>query len=85
MPLENIYKNIGISPKEMEKAYKSLLEEKSIIMFKINEEIFLIHKGVVGELIKRISNYLEDYHKKHPLKPGAPKEEVRSKFLERPE
>lgn len=81
MPLENIYKNIGISPKEMEKAYKSLLEEKSIIMFKINEEIFLIHKGVVGELIKRISNYLEDYHKKHPLKPGAPKEEVRSKFL----
>ncbi len=81
IPLENIYKNIGVSPKEIEIAYKSLLEEESIIMFKINEGVFLIHKEVIRALIDRILSYLRDYHKKHSLKAGAPKEEVRSKFF----
>ncbi len=44
----------------------------------IKHEEILIHKNAFDLLNTRVRNLLKAFHKEHPLKPGMPKEEVRT-------
>jgi selenocysteine-specific elongation factor len=39
-----------------------------------------VHRDAAGQFAQRVSTLLKDYHAAEPLKPGLPKEELKSKF-----
>ncbi len=51
------------------------LKEKSILM---QLEDILIHKSAFDSFRETVKKIMDDFHKKNPLKPGMPKEELRA-------
>ncbi len=81
MTIGEINKKTGISIGDIEKNYNLLIEEKSINKFIIGGEVYLIHVDLINNIIDKMKSYLECFHKNYPLKPGASKEEIRSRFF----
>ncbi|MFZ5352922.1 MAG: selenocysteine-specific translation elongation factor [Bacillota bacterium] len=69
-----------------EELFDKLVEELSaegrVLCLKLNDESYLLHKEFVDELGKKLSDLLEAYHKKNPLKLGVSKEEIKSRLWE---
>ena len=78
---DEIHKKTGISLKDIEESHKALIEEKSIVDFKISGEVYLLHIDLMNQITHDIKAYLQAFHKNNPLKAGVSKEEIRSKFF----
>ena len=59
------------------------MDENVIIKISQGNDIYLFHMDFIDDLSKRIVSFLTSYHSQHPLKAGAPKEEIRSRFSEK--
>ncbi len=72
----------NISEEYFSSLVNELITEGAIIDLHIGEENYLLHMQFIKELGTKLSDMLEAYHKKNPLKPGISKEEVKSKLIE---
>lgn len=55
--------------------------QNKIKVFKTNEGAFYIHNQFLEDLNAKVKILLNDFHKKHPLKTGMSKEELRTKVM----
>ncbi|QQY80444.1 selenocysteine-specific elongation factor [Keratinibaculum paraultunense] len=60
---------------------EKLIQENKIIQFSLTKDLHFIHIQYFNQLKDNIIEELRKFHKKHPLRIGMPKEEIRSKFL----
>ncbi len=54
-----------------------------IVLFNFTKEVYIIHMDYFNFLKENILGELEKFHRENPLKPGMPKEEIRSRFLKK--
>jgi selenocysteine-specific elongation factor len=69
----------NVPEKQLESILQSLLSQKAIIQADKENRLY-IHKNILKKLKADTLNYLDNYHKTHPLKSGMPKEELKTKF-----
>lgn len=65
----------NVPPKILERALQIFMGQKQVILYD-KENRRLLHPDVLSELKKAILDNLSEYHRKFPLKPGMPKEEL---------
>ena len=65
--------------KQLDNALQKLMSIKTAICVDRENKIY-IHKNCFENLNKKISSFLENYHRANPLKAGMPKEELKSKL-----
>ena len=69
----------NLPDKQLENVLQGLLSQKILIQIDKENRIY-IHNNCFEKLKKDTRHQLTDYHKANPLKPGMPKEELKSKF-----
>jgi selenocysteine-specific elongation factor len=69
----------NVPAKQLDNILQSLLSHKTIVQADKEKRIY-IHKNISKKLKANTLNYLDNYHKTHPLKSGMPKEELKTKF-----
>ena len=70
---------VNLPEKQLDKLLQSMLSQKSVI--RIDKETHtLLHQKVFTEIQTAIQTCISTYHQTHPLKPGIPKEELKSKL-----
>jgi selenocysteine-specific elongation factor len=65
----------------IERSVKELKAAK--ILIQLDSKLF--HRDIYDLLSERVKKYLEDFHRRHPLSPGMPKEELRVQLKVRSE
>lgn len=73
---------IGLFGKRFEKLIKKPLSDRRILLIDSEKRLF-IHRKVFDGLGDKAVSFLTAYHQNHPMKPGLPKEELRSKLSDR--
>jgi selenocysteine-specific elongation factor len=80
---KTILKGVGnISIEVYEKIAAELSEKKLIREFKLGDETYLLHIRYLKDVETKLTEILEAYHKKNPLKIGMSKEELRTRIFE---
>jgi selenocysteine-specific elongation factor len=80
---KTILKGVGnISIEVYEKIAAELSEKKLIREFKLGDETYLLHTRYLKDVETKLTEILEAYHKKNPLKIGMSKEELRTRIFE---
>ena len=69
----------NLPDKQLENVLQVLLSQKTLIQVDKENRIY-IHRSRFENLENDTRRQLADYHKANPLKPGMPKEELKSKF-----
>jgi selenocysteine-specific elongation factor len=69
----------NLPDKQLENTLQSLLSKKTLIQVDKENRIY-IHHNCFKTLKDDIQGHLADYHRAQPLKPGMPKEELKTKF-----
>jgi len=69
----------NIPEKQLDNALQKLMSIKTVKCADRENKIY-IHKNCYENLNKKISFFLENYHRTNPLKAGMPKEELKSKL-----
>jgi selenocysteine-specific elongation factor len=69
----------NLPEKQLENVLQGLLSQKTLIQVDKENRIY-IHRRRFENLENDTRRQLADYHKANPLKPGMPKEELKSKF-----
>ncbi len=59
-----------------------LVQKQRVVEFKLGDDNYILHNSFLKELESRISDTLEIFHKKSPLKIGISKEELKSKTMD---
>jgi selenocysteine-specific elongation factor len=70
---------VNIPEKHLEKMLQSMLSQKAIIRVDKDTRT-LIHQSMFSDIQQVIQDQIRDYHQTFPLKPGIPKEELKSKL-----
>ncbi|MCT4565850.1 MAG: selenocysteine-specific translation elongation factor [Maledivibacter sp.] len=68
----------GLSERIVEKAYEVFTKQKIAIEFSNGR---YVHRDFIEQAEEQLTSFLSKFHKKHSLKPGVPKEEIRSRFF----
>lgn len=68
----------GLSEKIVEESYRVFTQEKLAIRFSNGK---FVHRDFIEQCEEQIISFLSKFHKKHTLKPGVSKEEIRSRFF----
>lgn len=79
---KNYYSFLSDSNKNISKLIDELIEENKIISFGINLDRLILSDKFVEKLIKQISEFIGDFHKKYPKRIGISKETIKSKFFD---
>lgn len=79
---KNHYSFLSDSNKNISKLIDELIEENKIISFGINSDRLILSDKFVEKLIKQISEFIGDFHKKYPKRIGISKETIKSKFFD---
>lgn len=79
---KNYYSFLSDSNKNISKLIDELIEENKIISFGINSDRLILSDKFVEKLIKQISEFIGDFHKKYPKRIGISKETIKSKFFD---
>lgn len=80
---KGILKGVGnISIELYEKITAELSDKKLIHQFKLGDETYLLHIRYLKDVETKLTETLEAYHKKNPLKIGISKEELRTRIFE---
>lgn len=69
----------NMNEKSLHQIFQTLLSKKELILSDKENQVFIAGK-TFEELKKTAAEHLKRYHRIHPLKPGMPKEELKSKF-----
>ena len=69
----------NLPEKKLDRFLQNMTSKKEAILVD-KEKRRYIHQNVFSDLQKILCNQLSEYHEKHPLKPGMPKEELKSKL-----
>lgn len=70
---------LPLPPKKLDDLLKELLSQKVLIQWDKENKI-IIHQLELAKLSKAARQELEGYHQANPLKPGLPKEELKSRL-----
>lgn len=80
--LKNLSLELGQSSKVLEKDIDDLKKESKIHELKVYSENYYIADSSYEMLVKQLKDHLDDFHKEYPLREGAIKEEMRSKYFQ---
>lgn len=81
--LMSIAKAAGnITPESCNFILEKLISKNRIKDFKTNEGTFYVHVQFLEDMEQKVKILLEDFHKRHPLKTGMSKEELRTKVMQ---
>ncbi len=69
----------NLQPTKLKSLVDRLITQKGILAYN-GERLRYIHAQVMADLKLFCLDYLKDFHKKNPLQPGAPKEELKTKL-----
>ncbi len=58
-----------------------LIEDGKVILFTLTKDLYIIHMSYFNKVRDKIIDELKNYHLKYPLRAGMPKEEIRSRVL----
>ena len=58
-----------------------LIEDGKVILFTLTKDLYIIHMNYFNKVRDKIIDELKNYHLKYPLRAGMPKEEIRSRVL----
>ncbi|MHB1420776.1 MAG: selenocysteine-specific translation elongation factor [Bacillota bacterium] len=75
----DLAKQTGLGQPELEEALKSLLGEKQIIAFSYDNDTYLLSTSNYKYFLEQVLDVVGGYHSQYPLRPGMPKEELRSR------
>ncbi len=78
LTLEDISVKMGVFGNRMKKILEGPISSRKILVID-SEKQRMVDVGTYNELLDQIKETLAQYHKENPLKPGLPKEELRSK------
>ncbi|KNZ70668.1 selenocysteine-specific translation elongation factor [Thermincola ferriacetica] len=78
---EALAKAAGIPETELTPALESLKKAGKIRVISVEGKQFYISDDKFQQWARDITGVLEEYHRKFPLRPGMPKEEIRSRFF----
>jgi selenocysteine-specific elongation factor len=67
------------SDKALEQLIQGLLSNKTLIITDRENKIY-VHRKTFEDITNKITQTLDDFHQQQALKPGMPKEELKSKF-----
>lgn len=76
--IEKLTKRTGSTVEQVQEEVKRLVEDNKL--FELKKEGFISIYGL-GLISDTITNTLQDYHKRYPLRSGYPKEDMRSRFF----
>jgi len=79
--LEDLAAAINHNPAETRDVLSKLCEQGFIEHLKVENNDYYISSLGVDHTIQNIHRMLEDWHKKYPLRPGFPREELRSRYF----
>ena len=65
-----------------DKIAAELLEKKLITEFRLGDETYILHAKYLRDVETKLTELLESYHRRNPLKSGISKEELRTKVFE---
>ncbi len=69
----------NLPEKQLDRILQTMTSKKEAILID-KEKRRYIHQNIFSDLQELLRNQLSEYHGKHPLKPGMPKEELKSKL-----
>jgi len=69
----------NLPEKQLDRLLQTMMSQRTAIQIDREKKRF-VHQITFEDLQKAVRSQLTDYHRKHPLKPGMPKEELKSKL-----
>lgn len=78
-PYHNLCIMANVPQKQLDQSLQAMLSQQLIIQIDKDTRTF-IHKNTFTEIQNAIKTCILSYHQKHPLKPGIPKEELKTKL-----
>lgn len=70
----------GLTVEEIQDKCEALAKDGKLIKFNIGREISYLHQADYASLKEQVVTALKEYHRKHHLRWGRPKEEIRSQL-----
>lgn len=70
---------VNIPEKQLDHLLQAMLSQKQVIQIDKDTRTFM-HHHVFAEIQNTIQTCISNYHRKYPLKPGIPKEELKTKL-----
>jgi len=77
--LKNLLLLANVNEKQIEKMLQAMMSRRLVVQLDKDKRLY-VHEHILSELQTRIRDLLAGYHKANPLKPGMPKEELKSKL-----
>ncbi|MGM0395462.1 MAG: selenocysteine-specific translation elongation factor [Bacillota bacterium] len=62
---------------------KELQKKGRVSLYELSKDIYPVHREHIRNLVESMEKVLQIFHKKYPLRTGASKEEMRSRFLQK--
>jgi selenocysteine-specific elongation factor len=69
----------NLNEKKLDQVLQNLLSRQNILLVDRERRVYM-HQKMFQQLKQELLNHLENYHRKHPLKAGMPKEELKTKI-----
>ena len=76
---EEFMARLGLTDKELDKPLNELLSKRIIIRYDKERQRY-VHQDWLADLSRLIEGFASAFHKANPLKPGLPKEEVKTRL-----
>ncbi len=76
---EELISRLGLTDKELDKPLGELLSKRRIIRYDKERQRY-VHHAPLAELSKKIEGFAASFHRANPLKPGLPKEEIKTRL-----
>jgi selenocysteine-specific elongation factor len=78
-----VIKAVGSMQAELyDKIIAELLEKRLVQEFKLGDETYVLHAKYLRDVSAKLTELLEAYHRKNPLKSGISKEELRTRAFD---
>jgi selenocysteine-specific elongation factor len=78
--VETLWRSLDLSPKELDVAVEQVVQSGKAVRLGEGTETWLMDARVWGSLCESIVGQLTIYHKEYPMRPGMPKEQLRSRL-----
>ncbi|MHB1126793.1 MAG: selenocysteine-specific translation elongation factor [Bacillota bacterium] len=75
----DLTRQMGLGEQEMDEAQRFLLGEQQIVAFSYEGDEYLLSTSQNDQFLEQVTELLGAYHRQHHLRPGMPKEELRSR------
>lgn len=74
-----LYAAGNLTAKRLDSLLQELMSQGELVRYD-KEGFRLVHRDSLDPLDRAVKKFLADYHRAHPLKPGAPREELKSRL-----